>query len=154
MNMNISTLGHRDMRRPGSSSGGAFVTERLSADFLIDGKSLLQTLVKTDGGHSDFMSCLVSGFPKANQKALAKLLCKASPDTERGGVLLYICPECGDIGCGAYTACIRKTDGGFVWENFAFENGREEPVIAASVGPFHFAGDAYRTALSQAAYSC
>jgi hypothetical protein len=139
------------MFRAGSSSNGCTTAERSSADFLIDGQSLLNTLVKVDGGHSDFMGCCVKGFPDQNQRASEKLMLKADPDTKRGGVLLYICPECGDIGCGAYSARIAKTNSGYTWEDFAYENGYEEPRPLEGVGPFHFALDVYETALRLAA---
>jgi len=83
--------------------------------------------------------------------ALKKLMLKEKPDTDRGGVLLYVCPECGDIGCGAYSVLVKKNDAGYVWESFAYENGYEEPQPIENVGPFLFSAEAYETALSQAA---
>jgi len=149
--MNVSTLSHQSLFRAASSSNACTTTERLSSDFLIEGESLLHALLKVDGGHSDFMGCFVKGFPDQNHRAIAKLMLQADPDTERGGVLLYICPECGDIGCGAYSTRVTKTDAGYTWEDFAYENGYEEPRAIEGIGPFIFAQDAYEIALSQAA---
>jgi hypothetical protein len=148
--MTVSTLSHQLLFRAGSTSNGCTTVERSSVDFLIDGESLLSALVKVDGGHSDFMGCFVEGFPDQNQRASEKLMLKAKLDTERGGVLLYICPECGDIGCGAYSACITRTDSGYTWEDFAYENGYEKPRTVEGIGPFHFSHDAYESALYQA----
>ena len=61
------------------------------------------------------------------------LVSQASPDSESGRVLLYICPECGDIGCGAYSVRIEKTDAGYTWGDFAYENGYEEPRVTLCV---------------------
>jgi hypothetical protein len=145
--MAISTLCHQLLFREGSSSDGCSTVERYSTDFLIDGNSLLGALVKVNGGHSDFMGCFVKEFPDHNRRAREKFMLKATPDTERGGVLLYICPECGDIGCGAYSARITRTESGYTWEDFAYENGYEEPRTIEGIGPFHFAHDAYESAL-------
>lgn len=149
--MNISTLTHQQLFRPGSKSNGCTVAERHSADFLIDGESLLHTLVKIDGGHDDFMGCFVKGFAESTAKAVAMLVSEASPNSESGRVLLYICPECGDIGCGAYTVRIEKADAGYSWGDFAYENGYEEPRVIEGVGPFFFERSAYESAISRAA---
>jgi hypothetical protein len=149
--MDISTLAHQELFRPGSASGGCTVAERCSSDFLIDDQSLLSLLVKCDGGHADFMGCLVKGFPEQNAKAAATLLLKAPPETDSGRVLLYICPECGDIGCGAYSVQLAKNDFSYIWECFAYENGYEEPRIIKGVGPFMFRKQEYESAIRHAA---
>lgn len=149
--MNISALTHQQLFRPGSESNGCTVVERCSTDFLIDGESLLHTLVKVGGGHADFMGCFVKGFAVPAAKAAARLLSQAAPDSPSGRVLLYICPECGDIGCGAYSVRIEKTNTGYAWSDFAYENGYEEPRIIKSVGPFFFERNAYESAISCAA---
>ena len=146
-----STLSHQPLVRIGSSSSnGCTTVERISSDFLIDGVSLLDALVKIDGGHSDFMGCFVQGFPDENRRMMEKLVLRGKSDTERGGVLLYVCPECGDIGCGAYSARVTRTESGYTWEDFAYENGYEEPRVIQSIGPFHFGCDEYESALYRA----
>jgi hypothetical protein len=118
-------------------------------DFLIDGESLLQALVKMAGGHGDFMGCFADGFTGRNIETFSRLMLKADPDTQRGGVLLYICPECLDIGCGAYSVRVERTDIGYAWDAFAHENGYEEPQIVEGIGPFLFAHEQYETALER-----
>lgn len=113
----MNRLGHRILHRPGTVSGAATCTERISVDFLIDGQSLLEMLVKNAGGHSDFMGCFVNGYAEACERIRATLL-DAPPDNGKR-VLLYICPECGDVGCGAYSALVRRDRESYVWENFA-----------------------------------
>jgi len=149
--MDTSTLTHQELHRRGSGANGCIVTERYSTDFLVDGQSLLQTLVKNDGGHSDFIGCFVKGYPEQNANAVAALLLQAPPETETGRVLLYICPECGDIGCGAYSVSISGSNFGYLWESFAYENGYEETRIIEGVGPFFFEKEAYENAIRQAA---
>lgn len=71
--MKLSTLSHQRMFRPGSSSNGCTVAERTSADFLVDGQSLLQILTKKDGGRSDYMGCFARGFDEPSARSLSKL---------------------------------------------------------------------------------
>jgi len=118
---------------------------------MVGGTSLLRALVQVDGGHADFRGCFAKGYPDANRQALAKLKLEADPDTARGGVLLYICPECGDLGCGAYSVLVKKNDAGYVWESFAYENGYEAPKLVGGIGPFLFSAETYEAALNQAA---
>ena len=148
--MSISSLSHQVLVRQGSNSNGCTVAERRSVDFLVDGQSLLQALAKIDGGHADFMGCLVKGFPEQNKAAAASLLLSEPPNTESGRVLLYICPECGDIGCGAYSTKISKVNSAYVWESFAYENGYEEPRIIESFEPLCFDASEYEKAILQA----
>jgi hypothetical protein len=63
--------------------------------------------------------------------------------------LLYICPECGDIGCGAYGVKLRLTDSTAEWFDFAYENGYEAGRPLA-VGPFIFDRSEYNAALEVA----
>lgn len=54
---------------------------------------------------------------------------------DEGRKALYVCPECGDLGCGAYTALVVRENGYVVWKDFGFDNRVEdfEPI-----GPFIF----------------
>lgn len=83
--MNISALTHQQLFRPGSESNGCTVAERYSVDFLIDGESLLRTLVKVDGGHADFMGCFVKGFaePAARKSRSARVSSTARASLRR-----------------------------------------------------------------------
>src|ERR1700761_1215538 len=123
----LSELSHKLLIRPGSSAGGASTAARISADFQIDGKSLLHMLVQEDGGHSDFMGVFVQGFPGSQANVARQLTLQVEPSPGSGRVLLYICPECGDIGCGAYAAKITRDQEVYTWSDFAYENGYEDP---------------------------
>ena len=149
--MKVCVLSHQHIRRLGSSSNGCTIAERDSSDFLVNGESLLCYIVKAVGGHSDFMGCFVKGFSEQNEKTTATLLALTEPDSESGRVALYVCPECGDIGCGAYSVRVEKTRFGYIWRDFAYENGYEEPRTIDDVGPFSFEKKAYEDVIISAA---
>jgi hypothetical protein len=137
-------------RRPDHSPEGDGRREQISIDFVVNGLSLLNELVKRSGGHSDFMGCLCKGLSELREAAIARLRVEAVPDTETGRVILYMCPECGDIGCGSYSTIIESIEGEYVWRSFAYENGYEPAAPVEDLGPFFFAKKAYRDALSSA----
>jgi hypothetical protein len=63
-------------------------------------------------------------------------------------VPIYICPACGDLGCGAITARIGKRKKMFEWSYFAFENNYEGTVeLYPHIGPFYFKKDEYNRIL-------
>jgi hypothetical protein len=143
-------LTHRKLVRSGSSSPGATKVARLSIDFVIDGMSLLDQLAKADGGYRDFMGCLVAGFASENKRKTAQLLAGLAPDTQEGRYLLYVCPECGDIGCGSYGAKVKVTEHAAEWFDFAYENGYEPGRVLPHIGPFNFSLTKYKQALESA----
>lgn len=107
-------------------------------------------LVKADGGHGDFAGCIIQGHLAANREAASRLLLELSPDSESGRVRLYICPECDDIACGAYSGRIAGNDDLFVWSDFVFENGYEPPRAVTGGGPFRFRREDYIESLRAA----
>jgi hypothetical protein len=66
---------------------------------------------------------------------------------------LYICPECGDIGCGAITVKISKKEGVYIWENFRYENDydEEKTISYQYLGPFYFLETEYVNAITEVA---
>jgi hypothetical protein len=108
-------------------------------DFIIDSKPLLNILVnKSNGGHNDYMGCFSKGWDKLNNDSKNKLLLKKEPDTTDGRTAIYVCPECADIGCGAYCCKIEKTNELYIWKDFAYENGYEDAIIIDKIGPYYF----------------
>jgi len=95
------------------------------------------------------MGCFVRGFPDQNLATLAALLGTKDPDTEDGRVLVYVCPECGDIGCGAYALRIERAADTVRWFDFAYVNGYEEPV-PVSLSPLEFDAKEYEQAVTAA----
>ena len=114
------------------------VDNQASVDFLVSGESLLERLAEASDGDTDFKGCFWSGLRAQNEKTLGHLLCELPPETEHGRILIYVYPECGDLGCGAYTAKVSAGTNSVRWEDFAYENGRDRPILIAGVGPFEF----------------
>ncbi|QDU94686.1 hypothetical protein Pla8534_24920 [Lignipirellula cremea] len=95
------------------------------------------------------MGCFVRGFPEANLAKQKTLLASSPAETDDGRVLLYVCPECGDIGCGAYAVKVRATQGTVEWFEFAYVNGHEPPRFIESIGPFLFDAEEYKSVVTR-----
>lgn len=145
------SLSHTLLTRVGSAQpDDVLVQGRVSADFMVNGESLLRALVQANGGHSDFMGCFVAGHPDFNQRSANELLMKSKPNADGTGALLYICPECGDIACGAYSVRVRREATAYVWSDFAYVNGYEASRPIHDVGPFTFSAVQYEHAIASA----
>ena len=142
--MKINKINFTILHRIGSNSGEAKYQERFSCDFTVDGESLLNMILKGFGGHYDFMGCFVRGWSRLNEFSKKQLLLISPPETNSGRCLLYVCPECADIGCGAFGCKISKESDYFIWRDFAYENDYEEPDLISDVGPFKFNAKEYK----------
>ena len=109
-----------------------------TVDFLVDNTSLLNILINEHGGHNDYMGCFSKGWNELNNDSKNKLLLKKEPDTTDGRIKMYVCPECGDIGCGVFCCKIEKTNEFYIWKDFAYENGYEDAKIINKIGPYYF----------------
>jgi hypothetical protein len=81
-----------------------------------------------------------------------------------GRQALYVCPECGDLGCGAISAVVTREGGYFVWKDFAYYNSINysnqdpnapySPTISPEgyedIGPFIFEAGSYSKTLQSA----
>ena len=79
-------------------------------------------------------------------RAIRRLLLADGGDASENRVSLFICPECGDLGCGAITVRIERLDTGIVWRDLGYENNYEPTVDLdwfATVGPFMFEPHVY-----------
>ena len=123
--MHTSNLELRWRTRSGESGR----TEQRYLDFVVDGTSLYDRL-----GLGDQVTPL-GCWPLETERACLQQLLSAS-----GRVPLYVCGECGDLGCGAVTALVERTRDGFVWRDFAFQN--DASIVDAdsyrAIGPFVF----------------
>ena len=91
-------------------SGAPYKILRKFFDFIIGGVSLYDTL-----GHSrDLISALWHPpvVPSEGDRAIRRLLLADRGDASDNRVSLFICPECGDLGCGAITVRIERDDTG------------------------------------------
>jgi hypothetical protein len=143
-------LDFRVLFRKGSENKGCIVHESHSCDFTINGESLLDMLVRKDGGHRDFSGCFARGWNNLNNHSLKQLLLIDEPQTESGRSLIYVCPECADIGCGAYGCKITKFGNKYIWSDFAYENGYEDARPISGVGSFEFSTENYESIVRKA----
>ncbi|MBK7292201.1 MAG: hypothetical protein IPI78_19385 [Chitinophagaceae bacterium] len=52
-----------------------------------------------------------------------EILLRKKSSLETGRIMLYVCPECADIDCGAITANIKDLGNKIVWKDFGYETG-------------------------------
>ena len=138
----ISTLDLAWMFR----SGGGGRTERHFIDFVIDGVPLSSRF------NVDFISPFGWFDTDEQEASIARLLRKSPPNMAHGRTTLYICPECGDLGCGAVTLLIERDPGVIIWKNFGIQNNYDEAVHTEgfeNIGPFTFDGRQYHELFEQ-----
>jgi hypothetical protein len=116
-------------------SGGIGCTERRFLDFVVDGVALSSRF------DVDFISPF-GWFDAVEQEAtINRLIGKSLPDMPNSRTTLYVCPECGDLGCGAVTLLIEREAGVVIWKDFGFENDYEDVVHTdgfEDIGSFTF----------------
>ncbi|MFE0099766.1 oxidoreductase [Streptomyces sp. NPDC059009] len=139
------------MRAGGVLANGEYQVHRDFVDFIVNGRPLLFQLSDLDA-----VSPLASDIPPAIFTAhVRRLLLEAEAPLADGRYVIYGCPECEGLDCGAVTAVIeRAADGSddFVWRDFAWQTGERADLELNGyhgIGPFRFRGEAYRSALGQ-----
>ncbi|MGB7763409.1 MAG: hypothetical protein WBL33_00140, partial [Candidatus Acidiferrales bacterium] len=118
-------------------------------DFVIDGCSVGELI---GAKKRDQITFLATGFLEVNY-ALRRLLLQEPADLPRNRRSIYVCPECGDIGCGAVTVEVLDAGDAILWRNFGYENNWEEGVNLSGlehIGPFAFEKERYREAFTEA----
>jgi hypothetical protein len=128
-------------------AGSSPARSRSSFDFLINGQSLRAKIA----GY-DLCGRLSSELSRSQNLQTVEVLTGERPaDLGDDRIILMVCPECGDIGCGAFTCRLSREDQAYVWSDFAFENDYDrEGADRASFrdfGPYVFAPVQYRDAL-------
>jgi hypothetical protein len=112
--------------------GGNNRTERDYLDFEVDGIGL-----STKFG--DMVSCLGWAMSDWNDKAVRRLLLEESADFENNRRSLYVCPECGDLGCGAVSIIVDYIDECVIWKDFAYQNNYSDDLTPYDgIGTFVF----------------
>src|SRR5580704_1683922 len=125
----------------------AHPTDGVYADFLVDGMALSTRASRK----SDIVGCLGWGEPAAQDAAVARLLLEAPADTPSGRVSLYVCKECGDLGCGAMSVRIQRDGNVVTWSDFYYEGA--DATFAANnrllddLGPYRFSWRLYEAAI-------
>ena len=126
--------------------GGGGRTPRDFLDIVVDGRPLSELV-------GDQVTCLGWFSPEENAKAVRRLLLKESADLPDGRRTLYVCPECGDIACGAVSLVVERAVDRIVWRDFGYENGYEGIIHTEGlegIGPFTFDRAEYEGALRRA----
>jgi hypothetical protein len=127
---------NKQLRKIGSNQ-----TYREYYDFIIDGTSLKSLLNISD---VDLISPFGWGPKELENESIAEFKLKKISDLSSGRIIIYICPECGDISCGAITVRIIKDDNKIIWTDFASENGETEYQFGFKViKDFEFNKDEY-----------
>jgi hypothetical protein len=135
--MDTLTLEHGH-RKGETCINGTTKGDRKYIDFMVSGESLgkLFGLPELD---------LIGAFgwsdnQEYENQQIDEFLGLVKPELETKRTCLYVCPECGDIGCGALTAKIVVTDTNVIWSDFGYENNYEEPNLTdyKNIGPFIF----------------
>lgn len=113
-------------------------------EYLVDGVPLLRRL---GWGDARLIGKLGWRHPRQDRRAVNRFLLQEEPELGNGRHMLYVCPDCADISCGALTGCVEKAGSFYVWRDFGYENDYEEgPRRAefATVGPFWFPEQSYQ----------
>ena len=121
-------------------------------DFSIDGTPLVRLLRRLEESwptagplDAEHIPVLVHTWPTGMSPAVIVLLGEQPSELPNGRAPLYVCPQCGDLGCGALTAEVARTDDAVTWRDFGWDVADaldEEPVRLAG-GPFVFAREQY-----------
>ncbi|MFJ3659500.1 oxidoreductase [Streptomyces sp. NPDC090119] len=143
-----ATFGLEPATRVGTVlADGGHQVHRDFVDFVVDGSPLLFRLADLDA-----VSPLASDLPPAVLDAQVRaLLLEDEPPLPGGRFVLYGCPECADLGCGAVTVVIERDGDDYRWRDFAWQTGEHVDLERDGyhgTGPFRFHGPAYRAALT------
>lgn len=75
---------------------------------------------------------------------------RKEPDLPTGRTLFYVCPECGDVNCGAVTATVQDRGDRIVWTEFGYETGYGGLTESyTAVEPIKFERQSYFQAFSR-----
>jgi|SRR5207302_3831138 len=146
-----STLSLTPLVRVGERhDGGSFKSQRTFLDLVVNGSSLWERL----GKPHDMVSVLCVDYAETETlKAVNRLLLNSEADLPNDKRSLFVCAECGDLGCGAITVSVKRVNEKVVWCDFGYENNYESRVLRddyTNVGPFEFEFRQYQSSLLKA----
>ena len=93
--------------------------ERIYFDFIVSGQSA-KTKLKAD--KFDVISPFGWGNKIYEREIIKEFTGQKRPAISSGRIMIYVCSECGDIGCGCISADIEITDDKVIWKKFGYEN--------------------------------
>jgi hypothetical protein len=137
MERKLSTLEFAFRERPHvKMPGGSYQSERNFLDFIVDGQSL------SERTRYDLVSVLCKEWvPEERERSVRRLLGEEAADFPDNRRSILVCPECGDIGCGAVSVIVAFSDETAVWRDFGYQNNYEPKIDGEhlkSLGPFEF----------------
>ncbi|MFB6706710.1 oxidoreductase [Streptomyces sp. NPDC056333] len=149
MSAEYATFGLAPAMRAGGVLGhGDHQVHRDFMDFIVDGRPLLFQLTDLDA-----VSPLASDVPPAIFTThVRRLLLEAEAPLADGRYVIYGCPECESLGCGAVTAVIERDGADIVWRDFAWQTHETVDLERSGyhgTGPFRFDGFQYRQELER-----
>src|SRR5580692_1963851 len=90
-------------------------------DFVVSGRSLKSILGLEN---ADYVTLIGYGTNKEFVKQIFNIFrLKEKSYLATGRVMIYACPECSDIDCGAITAVILDLGSKIAWKDFGYETG-------------------------------
>lgn len=103
------------------------MTQRRFLDFELDGRSLYDVLRERG---MDYVSVLWLNSPDESPSAtaVARLLGDARSELPDGRVAAFVCPECGDLGCGAITVRLVVGPGEVAWHEWGWQSASDSAV--------------------------
>lgn len=116
-------------------------------DFTVDGRRLFDVLNAQAGGTLDYVGVIQDVWPVASVEGLERLLGEHSGDFADGRISLYVCPECGDLGCGAVTARLVIAEETVTWQRIGYQTDYEPEIQPLSAGV-----ETFDVAFERAAY--
>jgi hypothetical protein len=84
-------------------------------------------------------------------QVIEQLICGQPAPIADDRHLIFVCPECGDLGCGAITARIQRDGEQITWDRFGYENDYDSNMsdfeTFSVLGPFTFSSEQYAAVL-------
>lgn len=109
-------------------------TVRSFLDFGVDGRSLYGVMVES-GFDNVSPIWLDATAAAATDMAIARLLGEEPGDAPGGRVSVYVCAECGDLGCGAVTVQLDVGSDRVTWSDWGYQTNYEDAVHRDDLPP-------------------
>lgn len=120
-------------------------------DFVVDGEPLYPII--SGAGIDNITPLWLDSGAAAVAAAVGRLLGQQPGDAPGGRVSVYVCAECGDLGCGAVTVELTVHPDAVTWSDWGFQTDYEEEVHrdrVASLGVLTFDRREYEAVLQHA----
>lgn len=124
--------------------GGIGQSERDFLDFVINDVFLSEKF-------GDVVSGIGCFRQSESEKTIRRILLEEPADFPNNRRSLYICPECGDLGCGAVSIIIEQRENKIIWRDFGYENNYSNDIMEyEKIGSFIFDKKEYEKVLTRA----